>query len=71
MTLMPYLLPYPPYPPGPAGRDSDLYRVKLVVHDLEAVTHKIIQTSHAKAQRAQSAARFARGSFRLREKTKA
>jgi hypothetical protein len=31
---MPDLLPYPP---GPAGGDSDLYGIKLIVHDLEAV----------------------------------
>jgi hypothetical protein len=32
-----------PYPSGPTSREPDLYRLKLIVHDLEAVAHEIIQ----------------------------
>ena len=66
--LLAFVPDFLPYPSGPAGGDSDLYRVKLIMHDLEAVLHEIVQCPHAKAQ---SAARFARGSLHLREKTKA
>ena len=40
LALMPNLFTNPPCP---AGRNSNLHRVKLIVHDLEAVAHEIIQ----------------------------